>query len=118
MTAFPTTDSSPASCRRPEPIDVAASRQRLDAWGQLQSIEDLICITANEVCAALLLAPIITRLRRAHPATHVETIACNAPSDQHRCEADVAVRSIACAGSALIVKKLRDDNAHVQAAAS
>jgi DNA-binding transcriptional LysR family regulator len=94
----------------------AASRVSLSASGQSQSIEGPICITASEVYAAFLLPPIITKLRKAHPGIHVEIIASNAPSDLRRREADIAVRNVVSTHPDLIVKKVRDDHAHMYAA--
>lgn len=94
----------------------AATRVSLSASGQSQAIEGPICITASEFYAAFLLPPIITKLRAAHPGIEVEIIASNAPIDLRRREADIAVRNFATTQPDLIVKKIRDDFAHLYAA--
>jgi DNA-binding transcriptional LysR family regulator len=94
----------------------AATRVSLSASGQSQAIEGPICITASEFYAAFLLPPIITNLRAAHPGIEVEIIASNAPIDLRRREADIAVRNFATTQPDLIVKKIRDDFAHLYAA--
>ncbi len=94
----------------------AATRVSLSASGQSQSIKGPICITASEVYAAFLLPPIINRLRAAHPGIVVEIIASNAPTDLRRREADIAIRNITSTQPDLIVKKVRDDSAHMYAA--
>lgn len=96
----------------------AATRVSFSASGQSQVIEGPICITASEVYAAFLLPPIVTKLRAAHPGIEVEILASNAPTDLRRREADIAVRNIASTQPDLIVKKIRDDFAHMYAAES
>jgi DNA-binding transcriptional LysR family regulator len=96
----------------------AATRVSLSASGQSRSIEGSICITASEVYAAFLLPPIITKLRKLHPGIEVEIIASNAVTDLRRREADIAIRNVASTQPDLIVKKVRDDNAHMYASSS
>jgi DNA-binding transcriptional LysR family regulator len=96
----------------------AATRVSLSASGQSQAIEGPICITASEVYAAFLLPPIITKLRAIHPGIEVEIVASNTPIDLRRREADIAVRNMASTQPDLIVKKIRDDFAHLYAAQS
>jgi len=96
----------------------AASRVSLSASGQSQTIEGPICITASEVFAAFILPPIVTKLRKAHPGIRVEIIASNAVADLRSREADIAVRNVVSIQPDLIVKKVRDDRAHMYAAES
>lgn len=96
----------------------AASRVSLSASGQSQSIGGRICITASEVYAAFLLPPIIIKLREAHPGIEVEVVASNAPTDLRRREADIAIRNVVSTQPDLIVKKIRDDHAHMYASKS
>ena len=96
----------------------AATRVSFSASGQPQSIKGPICITASEAYAAFLLPPIINKLRAAHPGIVVEIIASNAPTDLRRREADIAIRNVTSTQSDLIVKKVRDDAAHMYASES
>lgn len=96
----------------------AATRLSVAASGQSQSLDGPICIIASEVYAAFLLPPIIARLRRTHPGLEVEIIASNASADLRRREADIAIRNVASTQQELIVKKIRDDRAHMYATAS
>jgi len=96
----------------------AATRVSLSASGRSQSIEGPICITASEVYAAFLLPPIITKLREAHPGIEVEIIASNAVTDLRRRDADIAIRNVISTQPDLIVKKIRDDQAHMYASGS
>lgn len=93
----------------------AALRFSLSASGQSQAIEGPICITASEVYSAYLLPAILIKLRAAHPGIKVELVASNAPTDLRRREADIAIRNFSSAHADLIVKKVRDDNAHLYA---
>ncbi|MBL4646233.1 MAG: LysR family transcriptional regulator, partial [Rhizobiales bacterium] len=55
----------------------AANRVSLAAFGQSQSIEGTICITASDVHAAFLLPPILKKLRQQEPGIDIEIIATN-----------------------------------------
>ena len=68
----------------------AANRVSLTAAGQSQSIEGTICIAASETYAAILLPPILAKLRRLEPGIHIEIVASSKPSDLRRREADNA----------------------------
>ena len=59
----------------------AASRVALTAAGQSQSIEGTIRIAASEIHAAVLLPPIVAKLRRAEPGLHIELVASTRASD-------------------------------------
>lgn len=86
----------------------AASRFKLIAAGQSQSIKGPVCISASEVVAAFLLPPIIAGLRRETPGIRIEIVASNAPSNLLRHEADIAIRSFRPTQPDLIAKKLPD----------
>lgn len=96
----------------------AATRFSLSASGQSQSIDGLVRITATDVASAFVLPPIINRLRRKHPGIEVELVASNASADLRRREADIAVRNVASTHPEIIVKKIRDDAAHLYATES
>jgi DNA-binding transcriptional LysR family regulator len=71
----------------------AANRVSLTAAGQSQSIEGKICIAASETYAAILLPPIIAKLRQVEPGIHIEIVASTKASDLLRREADIAIRN-------------------------
>lgn len=96
----------------------AANRVSLTAAGQSQSIEGTICIAASEVYAALVLPPILAKLRRAEPKIHIEIVASTKASNLKRREADIAIRNFAPSEPDLIAKKLRDVPARLYAAPS
>ena len=86
----------------------AANRVSLSAFGQSQSIEGSICISASETYAAVLLPPIIAKLRLAEPRIKIEIIASHTTSDLRRREADIALRNFRPTEPDLIAKKIRD----------
>ena len=96
----------------------AANRVALTVAGQSQSIEGTICIAASEIHAAILLPPIIAKLRLTQPGIHVEIVASTKPSDLKRREADIAIRNFAPIEPDLIGKKIRDVPARLYAAPS
>ena len=94
----------------------AANRVSLSAAGQSQSIEGTVCITASETYAAILLPPIIARLRRAEPGIDIEIVTSNKASDLRRREADIAIRNFRPTEPDLVAKKIRDVPARLYAA--
>jgi len=96
----------------------AANRVTLTAAGQSQSIDGTISIAASETYAAMLLPPIIAKLRRAEPGLHVEIVASTKASDLRRREADIAIRNFQPTDPDLVAKKIRDVPARLYAAPS
>lgn len=96
----------------------AANRVSLTAAGQSQSLEGTIRIAASEVHAAILLPPIVAKLRRAEPGITIEIVASSTSSDLLRREADIALRNYAPQEPDLIARKIRDLPARLYAAPS
>jgi DNA-binding transcriptional LysR family regulator len=84
----------------------AAGRVSLAALGQSQAIAGTICISASETYAAVLLPPIIAKLRRLEPGIQVEIVVSNQASDLRRREADIAIRNFRPTEPDLIAKKI------------
>jgi DNA-binding transcriptional LysR family regulator len=97
-------------------MGTAANRVSLAASGQSQTIEGTIRIAASEVHAAMLLPPIIAKLRQAEPGIHIEILASSVSSDLLRREADIAIRNYQPTEPDLIAKKIRDIPARLYAA--
>jgi DNA-binding transcriptional LysR family regulator len=93
----------------------AANRVSLSAAGQSQSIEGTVCIAASETYAAILLPPIIAKLRRAEPGIDIEIVTSNKASDLRRREADIAIRNFRPTEPDLVAKKIRDVPARLYA---
>ncbi len=93
----------------------AANRVSITAFGQSQSIEGTVCISASETYAAMLLPPIIAKLRLSEPKISIEIIASHTTSDLRRREADIAIRNFRPTEPDLIAKKIRDVPARLYA---
>ena len=89
----------------------AAGRVSMNALGQSQALEGTICISASETYAAVLLPPIIAKLRILEPGIHVEIVVANNASDLRRREADIAIRNFRPTEPDLIAKKVGDADA-------
>ena len=89
----------------------AAGRVSLTALGQSQALEGTICISASETYAAVLLPPIIAKLRVMEPGVQVEIVVANHASDLRRREADIAIRNFRPTEPDLIAKKIGDADA-------
>ncbi len=94
----------------------AANRVSLSAAGRSQSIEGTVCIAASETYAAILLPPIIAKLRLAAPGINIEIVTSNKASDLRRREADIAIRNFRPTEPDLVAKKIRDVPARLYAA--
>ena len=92
-------------------MEEAAGGVSLTALGQSQALEGTICISASETYAAVLLLPIIAKLRIMEPGVHVEIVMANHASDLRRHEADIAIRNFQPTESDLIAKKIGDADA-------
>ncbi len=93
----------------------AANAVSLSASGQSQAIEGTICITASETYAAILLPPIIAKLRVMEPGINIEIAVSNIATDLRRREADIAIRNFRPTEPDLIAKKIRDVPARLYA---
>ena len=93
----------------------AANRVALTAAGQSQSIEGTVCIAASETYAALVLPPILAKLRRLQPGIHLEIVASTKASDLRRREADIAIRNFRPTEPDVVAKKIRDFPARLYA---
>lgn len=89
----------------------AAGRVSMNALGQSQALEGTICISASETYAAVLLPPIIAKLRILEPGIHVEIVVANHASDLRRREADIAIRNFRPTEPDLIAKKVGEADA-------
>ncbi len=96
----------------------AAQHVSLTAHGQSQTLEGSISIAASETYAAVLLPPIIAKLRQEEPGIQVEIVVSNRASDLRRREADIAVRNFRPTEPDLIAKKIGMADAILYAAPS
>ena len=89
----------------------AAGHVSMNALGQSQTLEGRVCISASETYAAVLLPPIIAKLRILEPDIHVEIVVSNQASDLRRREADIAIRNFRPTEPDLIAKKVGEADA-------
>jgi len=75
-----------------EAMESTASALERTAASQGVGVRGVVRVSASEVVAVEVLAPIVARLRESHPALTVELVASNRLQDLLRREADVAVR--------------------------
>ena len=73
--------------------------------------------TPNHNCfsVALLLPPILSKLRLLHPGIEIEIVTSSRPSDLRRREADIAVRNFRPTEPDLLAKRVRDNPARLYA---
>ena len=93
----------------------AAFRVSRVAAGLALTLDGPISITASEVDATCLLAPLVAKLRVLYPGIQVEILASNTAQDLRRREADIALRSFRPTEPDLIARRLRDTKAHLYA---
>ncbi len=75
-------------------MGAAADRLALAAAGQSADAVGIVTVSASDAMAALVLPPIMRRVRAAAPGVQVELVSSNALSDLLRREADIAVRHV------------------------
>lgn len=90
------------------PMGAAANQVSLSAAGQSEAIAGTISISASEIYAAMVLPPILSRLRKLEPRINIRIIASNRASDLQRREADIAIRNFPPTQPDLIAKKIND----------
>ena len=96
-------------------MGTAADRISLAALGQSQSISGEIRITASDIYSAILLPPILHRLRVLAPALKINVIADNDIRDILRREADIAIRHVRPEQPDLIARLARQATASLYA---
>jgi DNA-binding transcriptional LysR family regulator len=70
------------------------------------AIKGTVRISASEIVGAEILPPMLTGLRRQHPALAYELVLSNVVDNLLRRDADIAVRMVEPTQDALVVKKL------------
>lgn len=75
-------------------MGAAAERMALTASGAAQEVEGQVRITASDVMCALILPPVVARIRHAAPGLEIDLVAANDIRDLQRREADIAIRHV------------------------
>ena len=86
----------------------AAQAVSLAAAGQNQSLAGTVRITASEVMSAYVLPPLLAQLAQIEPEIQIELVASNRVDNLLAREADIAIRMVRPAQSALIARKVAD----------
>lgn len=93
-----------------QPMADAANATARAATGQAQSIDGHIRITATELYSALILPPVIKRLRDTAPGVTIEIVASDKVTDLRRREADIAIRNARPNDPELFARKVAEDH--------
>ncbi|WP_435668985.1 LysR family transcriptional regulator [Maritalea sp.] len=96
-------------------MGAAAMQFSLSAHGQSQAIEGDVSIAASETIAAVMLPPIVAKLRTQEPGIEVEIVVSNNASDLARREADIAIRHFRPAEPDLYARKIKDMHTQIYA---
>lgn len=89
----------------------AAERLSLLATGRSEAVEGLVSISASEAIAAMVLPPIVRRIRQEAPGLSIEIVSTNALSDIRRREADIAIRHVRPTEPELFGRMIREASA-------
>jgi DNA-binding transcriptional LysR family regulator len=87
-------------------MESTASALERTAASQGDGVRGVVRLSASEVIAVEVLAPIVARLREQHPALSVELVASNRVQDLLRREADIAVRMMQPRQELLIARRI------------
>ncbi len=93
----------------------AADALSLAATGRSTAVGGVVSVSATDIVAAYLLAPLVQQLREQEPGIAIEVISSNALSDLQRREADIAIRHVNPEQPDLIARLIRQASAHFYA---
>jgi DNA-binding transcriptional LysR family regulator len=96
-------------------MGAAAEALGLAATGRSQAVGGVVSVSASDLVAAVLLPPLVRKLREQEPGIAMEIVATNALSDLQRREADIAVRHVKPEQPDLIARLIREATAHFYA---
>ena len=80
----------------------------LAAAGREQTLAGTVRITATEIMSAYVLPPLLRPLREAHPEIQIELVASNTLENLLERDADIALRMVRPAQTALVARRLAD----------
>jgi len=96
-------------------MGAAAEALSLVATGRSQAVGGVVSVSASDAVAAILLPPLVRKLREQEPGIAIEVIPSNALSDLLRREADIAIRHVKPEQPELIARLIREATAHFYA---
>ena len=96
-------------------MGAAADALGLAATGRSQAVGGVVSVSATDAVAAVLLPPLVKKLREQEPGIAIEVIPSNALSDLLRREADIAIRHVKPEQPELIARFIREATAYFYA---
>lgn len=96
-------------------MGAAADKVALAAFGQAQSIEGEVRITASDILSAFLLPRAVTRIKTLAPNLIIDVFAANDVRDLMRREADIAVRHVRPEHPDLVARLICEANCYFYA---
>jgi DNA-binding transcriptional LysR family regulator len=99
-------------------MGTAADALGLAATGRSQAVGGVVSVSATDIMAARVLAPLVKRLREKAPGIAIEVITTDTFSDLQRREADIAIRHVKPEQPDLIARLVREVEAHFYASES
>lgn len=96
-------------------MGTAAEALGLAATGRSQALGGVVSVSATDAVAAVLLPPLVKKLRAQEPDIGIEVIPSNALSDLLRREADIAIRHVKPEQPELIARFIREATAYFYA---
>lgn len=96
-------------------MGAAAEALSVAATGRSQAVGGVVSVSATDAVAAMLLPPLVKKLREQEPGIAIEVIPSNALSDLLRREADIAIRHIKPEQPELIARLIREATAYFYA---
>ena len=96
-------------------MGTAAEALGLAATGRSQALGGVVSVSATDAVAAILLPPLVKKLRAQEPGIAIEVISSNALSDLLRREADIAIRHVKPEQPELIARFIREATAYFYA---
>ena len=88
-------------------MGAAAQALGLQAAGRSQEVAGVVTVSATDIVAVHLLAPLVSQLREQEPGIAIEVISSDAMSDLLRREADIAIRHVKPEQADLIARLIR-----------
>lgn len=96
-------------------MGTAADKVALAAFGQSQTIEGDVRITASDMMSAVILPCALTRIKELAPNLFIDVIAANDIRDLMRREADIAIRHVRPENPDLVARLIREGKAYFYA---
>lgn len=91
-------------------MGTAAAALGMAATGRSEAVGGVVSVSASDMVAVHLLAPLVQQLREKEPGIAIEVIASNALSDLLRREADIAIRHVKPEQLDLIARLIRQSD--------